>query len=91
MLNKRYIKSIKRDIFCSDFLSSILVSISFLLYIGKERNEKWCKRDIIVLIYFLILFVSISFLVNIGKEMSPPGICSFVPDLCSMQPKDNSG
>ena len=37
MLNKRYIKSIKRDIFCFDFLSSILVSISFLLYIGKER------------------------------------------------------
>ena len=38
MLNKRYIKSIKRDIFCFDFLSSILVSISFLLYIGKERE-----------------------------------------------------
>ena len=37
MLNKRYIKSIKRDIFCFDFLSNILVSISFLLYIGKER------------------------------------------------------
>ena len=36
MLNKRYIKSIKRGIFCFDFLSSILVSISFLLYIGKE-------------------------------------------------------
>ena len=26
MLNKRYIKSIKRDMFCFDFLSSILVS-----------------------------------------------------------------
>ena len=37
MLNKRYIKSIKRDTFCFDFLCSILVSISFLLYIGKER------------------------------------------------------
>ena len=37
MLNKRYIKSIKRDNFCFDFLSSILVSISFLLYIGKGR------------------------------------------------------
>ena len=37
MLNKRYIKSIKRDIFCFDFLSSILVPISFLLYIGKKR------------------------------------------------------
>ena len=37
MLNKRYIKSIKREIFCFDFLSSIFVSISFLLFIGKER------------------------------------------------------
>ena len=49
MLNKRYIKSIKRDIFCFDFLSSILVSISFLLYFGR-KDEKWFKRDIIVLI-----------------------------------------
>ena len=40
MLNKGYIKSIKQDIFCFDFLSgipSILVSISVLLYLGKER------------------------------------------------------
>ena len=37
MLNKQYIKSIKRDIFFN-FLSSILVSISSLLYIGKERS-----------------------------------------------------
>ena len=38
MLNKRNIKSIKRDMFGFDFLSSIiLVSISFLLYIKKER------------------------------------------------------
>ena len=37
MLNNQYIKSIYRDIFGFDFLSSILVSISFLLYIGKER------------------------------------------------------
>ena len=40
MLNKRYIKSIKRDIFCFEFLSSILVSISFLLYWkGKIRSR----------------------------------------------------
>ena len=39
MLNKRYIKSIKRAIFCFDFLPSILVSISFLLYLkGKIRS-----------------------------------------------------
>ena len=39
MLNKRYIKSIKRDTFLFDFLSSILVSISFLLYWkGKIRS-----------------------------------------------------
>ena len=72
MLNNRYIKSIYLDIFCFDFLSSILVSISFLLYIGK-KDKKWFKRDIIVLISFLIIFVSISFLVSIGKEMSLPG------------------
>ena len=29
MLNKRYIKSMKRNIFCFDFLSSILVSFFF--------------------------------------------------------------
>ena len=57
--------------FCFDFLSSILVSVSFLLYIGK-KDKKWFKRDIIVFISFLILFVLISFLVNIGKEMSLP-------------------
>ena len=73
MLNNRYIKSIYRDIFCFDFLSSILVSISFLLYILERKDKKWFKRDIIVLISFLILFVSISFLVNTGKEMSLPG------------------
>ena len=37
MLNKRYIKSIKRDICCFDFLSSIRVLISILLNIEKER------------------------------------------------------
>ena len=72
MLNKRYIKSIKRDIFCFDFLFSILVSISFC-YVLERKDKKWFKRDIIVFISFLILFVSISFLVNIGKEMSLPG------------------
>ena len=75
MLNKRYITSIKRDIFCFDFLSSILVSISFLLCIGR-KDKKWFKPDITVLISFLILFVSISLLANIGKEMSFPGFVS---------------
>ena len=72
MLNKKHIKSIKRDIFCFDFLSSIFVSI-FFCYILERKDKKWFKRDIIVLISFLILFVSISFLINIGKEMSLPG------------------
>ena len=83
MLNKRYIKSIKRDIFCFDFLSSILVSISFPLYWkGKIRSG---LNVIFVLISFLILFVSISFLVNIGKEMSLPGFRTspFAKVLCS--------
>ena len=76
MLNKLYIKSIKRDIFCFDFLSSILVSI-FFCYILERKDKKWFKREIVVLISFLILFVSISFLVNIGKEMSLPGFRIF--------------
>ena len=71
MLNKRYIKSIKRDIFCFDFLSSVL-----FYYILERKDKKCFKHDIIVLISFLILFVSISFLVNIGKEMSLPGFCT---------------
>ena len=75
MLNKRYIKSIKRDFFRFYFLSSILVSISFC-YILERKDKKWFKRDIIVLISFLILFVSISFLVHGGKEMSLPGFRS---------------
>ena len=70
MLNKRYIKSIKRDIFCFDFLSSFNF---FSAIYWKGKGKKWFKRDIIVLISFLILFVSISVLVNIGKEMSFPG------------------
>ena len=40
MLNKRYIKSIKRAIFCFDFLPRILVSIfiSAIYWKGKIRN-----------------------------------------------------
>ena len=48
MLNKRYIKSIKRDIFCFDFLSSILVSIYWKAKIRSGLND--------------IFVVSISFL-----------------------------
>ena len=56
MLNKRYIKSIKRDIFCFDFLSRILVLI-FFCYILVRKYKKWFKRDIIDLISFLIYFL----------------------------------
>ena len=80
MLNKRYIKSIKRVIFCFDFLSSILVS-SLFCYILERKDKKSFKRNIIVLISFLILFVSISFLVNIGEEMSLPGFRGFKRDI----------
>ena len=71
MLNKRYIKSIKRDIFV--LISFPVFLFQFLLcYILERKDKKWFKRDIIVLISFLILF-SISFMVNIGKEMSLTG------------------
>ena len=74
MLNKRYIKSVKRDIFFLISLPVFLFQFLFCYIHVLERKDKmWFKRDIIVLISFLILFVSISFLVNIGKEMSLPG------------------
>ena len=74
MLNKRYIKSIKRDIFV--LISFPLFLFQFLFcYILERTDKKWFKRDIIVvLISFLMLFVLISFLVNIGKKMSLPGL-----------------
>ena len=72
MLNKRYIKSIKRDIFVLISFSVFLFQFLFC-YILERKDKKWFKHDIIVLISFLTLFVSISFLVNIGKEMSLPG------------------
>ena len=80
MLNKRYIKLIKRDIFC--FISFPVFLFQFLFCcILKRKDKKWFKRDIIVLISFLILFVSISFLVNIGKEMSLPGFRTIASNL----------
>ena len=66
MLNKRYIKSIKQDIFVLISFPVFLFQFLFC-YILERKDKKWFKRDIIVLISFLILFVSISFLVNIGK------------------------
>ena len=67
MLNKRYIKSIIRDIFV--LISFPVLLFQFLFCYTLERKDmKWFKRDIIVLISFLILFVSISFQVNIGKK-----------------------
>ena len=72
MLNKQYIKSIKRDIFVLISFPVFLFQFLFCYSILERKDKKWFKRDIIVLISFLILFVSISFLVNIGKEMSLP-------------------
>ena len=68
MFNKRYIKSLKRDILVLISFPVFLFQFLFC-YILERKDKKWFKRDIIVLISFLILFVSISFLVNIGKEM----------------------
>ena len=68
MLKKRYIKSIKRDIFVLISFPVFLFQFLFC-YILERTDKKWLKRDIIVvLISFLMLFVLISFLVNIGKK-----------------------
>ena len=81
MMNERYIKSIKRDIFILVSFPVFLFQFLFC-YILERKDKKWFKRDIIVLISFLILFVSISFLVNIGKEMSLPGFRNYVFSWC---------
>ena len=54
MLNKRYIKSIKRDIFVLIFFPVFLFQFLFC-YILERKGKKSFKRDII-LISFLILF-----------------------------------
>ena len=46
MLNKRCIKSVKRDIFCFDFRSNFLVSISFLINIGKELSLPYFRGSV---------------------------------------------
>ena len=84
MLNKRYIKSIKRGSFVLVSFPVFLFQFLFC-YILERKDKKWFKRDIIVLISFLILFVSISFLVNIGKEMSLPGFRKFMSMQCSLE------
>ena len=75
MLNKPYIKLIKRDVFVLISFPVFLFQFLFC-YILERKDKKWFKHDIIVLISVLILFVLISFLVNIGKEMSHPGFRS---------------
>ena len=82
MLNKRYIKSIKRYIFVLISFPVFLFQFLFC-YILERKDKKWFKRHIIVLISFLILFVSISFLVNIGKEMSLPGFRIIFISMCT--------
>ena len=78
ILNNRYIKAIKRDIFLFCCLISFPVFLfQFLFCHLLERKDKKFKRDIIVLISFLILFVSISFLVNIGKKISLTGFRTY--------------
>ena len=77
MLNKRYIKSIKRDIFVLISFPVFLFQFLFC-YVLERKDKKWFKCDIIVLISCLILFVSISCLVNIGKEMFLPGFRMFL-------------
>ena len=57
MLNKRYIKSIKRDNFVLISFPVFLFQFLFC-YILERKDKKWFKRDIIVLISFLILFDS---------------------------------
>ena len=46
---KRYNKSFERDIFCFDFRSDFLVSISFLVNTGKEMFLPGFRSNMIVL------------------------------------------
>ena len=53
MLNKPYIKSIKRDIFVLISFPVFLFQFLFC-YILERKDKKWFKCDIIVFISFLI-------------------------------------
>ena len=57
MLNKRYIKWIKRYIFVLVSFPIFLFQFLFC-YILERKYRRWFKRDITVLVSFLILFVS---------------------------------
>ena len=46
---KRYNKSIERDIFCFDFRSNFLISISFQINIGKEMSLPGFRINVILL------------------------------------------
>ena len=50
---KRY-KSIKRDIFCFDFRSNFLVSISFLINVGKEMSLPGFRTIVIACIWISV-------------------------------------
>ena len=80
MLNKRYIKSIKRDIFILISFPVFLFQVLFC-YILDRKAKRSFTRDIVVLRSFLTLFVSISVLVNIGKNV-PSRVPSFCCLLC---------
>ena len=72
MLNKRYIKSIKRDIFV--LISFPVFLFQFLFCYILERNDKKFKRDIIVIISFLILFFFDFFSGIYWKRNVPAGV-----------------
>ena len=73
MLNKRYIKPIKRDVFV--LISFLVVLSQFLFcYILERKDKKWFKRDIIVLISFLNLFCVDFFSGKYWKRNVPSGL-----------------
>ena len=63
-LLKRYNKSFKRDICCFDFRSNFLVSISFLINVGKEMSLPGFRSEqlpsVVVMLHFPVyVFVDV--------------------------------
>ena len=56
--------SFKRDIFCFDFRSNVLVSFSFLINIGKEMSHPG-YRNLQIILFDILRVATYTFVCNI--------------------------
>ena len=53
--------SLKRDIFCFDFRSNFLGSLSFLINIGKEMSVPGFRKNVLVFFFSFMFLICSSF------------------------------